>query len=307
MKKLELSSDGYTLLLAHFTQWIELLGYSKNTVYSLPILIREFLFYLEQHQILALENIDVTIITNYYSHLQLRGNTTGDGGSLSARYLNLHQWGLKKFKEYVFKHYKITLPIQFKAEKIPDKTLEYLTVEEVKQLFDAVSSIPVKDAFKQRYKATLVLLYSCGLRRYEASSLNVEHILFERRLILVEKGKNGKQRYVPINDFNLEILRDYLLDGRFSLNKKRSNAFLLGDRGTRLSVATIGRNIKAIALATNNPDLIEKEPTAHMLRHSIATHLLDKGMEIEDISLFLGHNSLESTQIYTHIYDDDRL
>jgi len=307
MKQLELSCKGYALLLPHFKQWLDILGYAENTVYRLPLLIREFLFYLEDHLIFDVEEIDVKIISDYYKHLQNRTNHKINEGSLSSRYLNQHQWALKKFKEYLFKNYNISLPLHLKAEKVADNELEYLTIEEVKQLFLATDSVTRNDALKQRYRAILVLLYSCGLRRNEASQLNTEDVLVDRRLIVVQDGKNGKQRYVPVNNFNLNLLQEYILDARIGFNRKKSNALLLGKFGTRLATGTIGLQVKQLVEATHNSDLIAKKVTAHMLRHSIATHLLEQGMSIEDISLFLGHSSLESTQIYTHILEDDRL
>lgn len=307
MKQLELSSDGYRLLLTHFKQWLALLGYTKITIYKLPLLIREFLFYLESQSIYTIEEVTINTINTYYKYLQLRTNSKTKGGGLSSKTLNHHQWALNKFKEYLFKHDNITLPVHLKTEKVPDEELEYLTIEEVKLLFLATESISQNEAIKQRYKALLVLLYSCGLRRNEAHQLNVEDVLFDRRLIVVQHGKNGKQRYVPINAFNLSLLQDYMYDARIIFNKKRSNALLLGYHGTRLSTGTIGKHIKELSIVTNDANLIAKKVTAHKLRHSIATHLLEQGMQIEDISLFLGHSSLESTQIYTHITEDDEL
>lgn len=307
MKQQELSHQGYKILLTHFKQWLDILGYNKATVYKIPLLIQELLYYLEKQLIFDIELVNIGVIDTYYKYLQCRTNNKQNNGGLSSSYLNQHQWALKLFKQYLNKHYKIVLPLHLKTEKLEENTLKYLTVEEVKSLFEAIDSLSVLDVFKQRYKVLLVLLYSCGLRRFEAAYLNIEDILFDRRLLVINHGKNSKQRYVPINHFSMNIIRDYMLDARITFNKKGSNALLLGIQGTRLNVSTIGNNIKTIVEATENKDLIEKNVTAHMLRHSIATHLLDSGMPIEDISLFLGHSSLESTQIYTHILEDDRL
>lgn len=302
-----LFSNKYTILLAHFKQWLDILGYAGSTVYSLPLLVEEFLLYLESKEILELEKVDYSILNEYYLHLQSRKNKRGIGGALSSSYLNTHQWALKKFNEYLIKHYQIKLPIHLKSEKLEENRPDYLTLEEVKLLFKASSSVTKDELLNQRYKAALSLLYCCGLRRNEATSLNVDDILFDRRLIVVQSGKNSKQRYVPINDFTSEILLEYKLDARIEFNRKRVSAFLLGRYGTRLTNGAVGKDLKRIAEATNSKSIIEKNITAHMLRHSIATHLLDSGMQIEDISNFLGHSSLESTQIYTHINQDDRL
>jgi integrase/recombinase XerD len=307
MKQLQLSNDGYKTLLTNFKEWLSILGYSKSTVYSLPLKVKEFLHYLEIHNKYELVDITIKDIEAYYIHLQSRTNFTKEGGGLSSSYLNHHQWALKKLRQFVFKHHGIVIPYHLRLEKLPEISLKYLTVQEVKLLFEATNSNVLKTPLKQRYKALLVLLYSCGLRRLEASMLNVQDVLFDRGVLVVNKGKNSKQRYVPVNHHGMEILKDYLLGARMSFNKQGCNAVLLGQHGTRLGVSAIGKDIKTIVETTNSKDLIEKNVTAHMLRHSIATHLLERGMNIEDISKFLGHSSLESTQIYTHILDYDRL
>ncbi len=294
-------------MLREFKEWLLLFGYSKKTVYKMSLYIDEFLNYLEQNNIKRIEQAEVDLIIGYVNYLSKRSNKKRLSGGLKPRTLNIHLWALNKFKEYVFKYYKYTLPITIRPEKIIQDKLKYLTLDEVKLLFEATKYVSKEECLNQRYKAMMVLLYSCGLRRQEVCSLNVDDILHHRRLLQINNGKNGKQRFIPITIRNLEILQEYLYDGRMMCNVNQSNSFLLGRYGTELVPQTIGATLTKLVKATNNQDLIDKQITPHMLRHSIATHLLDQGMNIEDISQFLGHSSLESTQIYTHINDEDRL
>lgn len=289
----------HTQLLQEFKDWLLLLGYAKTTVYKLPKLIQDLLL---TTNIKDINELHRTHINNYYKHLQTRTNKRF-GGGLANKTLNQYQWAFKLFCSYLQKYYQLDISLQFKAEKVTHNIPDFLSVEEVKELFEATKLL--ENTFQQRYKATLVLLYNCGLRRSEASKLNVQDISYGNRILQVTRGKNNKQRFVPFNSFSAEILRNYQLDARMELNTLASNGFLLGNRGTRLTEGTIGNNIKKLVELTNNKDLQTKKVTAHTLRHSIATHLLEKEMDIEAIQLFLGHSSLESTQIYTHITEDD--
>jgi integrase/recombinase XerD len=155
-----------------------------------------------------------------------------------------------------------------------------------------------------------VCCYSCGLRRNELVHLNVSDILFDKQRIYVRQGKNYKERFVPINKHSSRILEEYIYDWRPEFFPLRGNAAGKGEetealfinyRGSRLQGMSFANRLKGIIDATGNKNLQERNITLHSLRHSIATHLLEKGADIEHISTFLGHASLESTQIYTHL------
>ena len=123
--------------------------------------------------------------------------------------------------------------------------------------------------------------------------------------MLVRKGKNYKEQFVPINPYNIKIIEDYIYDCRPQFyNYKATESLLINVRGQTLQGMSLSNRLNAIIKATNNQQLATKNPTPHILRHSIATHLLEKGAPIETISQFLGHSSLESTQIYTHLLED---
>ena len=148
----------------------------------------------------------------------------------------------------------------------------------------------------------LCLYYNCGLRKLEGINLNVEDIDLVKRLIFIRKSKTHRQRYVPISKGAKEIIEDYLYTTRELIlpSNSNENAFLITNIGTRFSVSLAPYFLSQILKKINNKNLTEKT-TLHVLRHSIATHLLKNGMSLENIALFLGHTSLDSTQIYTHI------
>ena len=304
MKKLTLRSQMFIELLASYKNWLEVLGYASSTVYNLPNHLKEFFYYLERHGHSDITTITTKIIQDYYKELAGRSNQRR-GGGLSKAFLNKHQQALKKFLTYLKEHKaNIKFGVHLKGEKIEYHTTEkvILTQDEIKLLFEASNVSHMSEHFQMRDKAILVLLYSCGLRRNEAVHINTEDILFEKQRIYVRKGKNYKERFVPINKYNLRLLEDYLYEARPEfLSNYQTDALLLSKMGKRINDMSIANRLKAIIEATEDEVIQEKNITLHTLRHSIATHLLQNNVPMKSISQFLGHSSLESTQIYTHI------
>lgn len=302
MKKLRLKNRSYKILVANYKEWLDILGFAESSVYTFPNYLQEFFYYLEQHNINNIDYINRDIVKRYYKYLTERPNERRNG-ALSKSYLNSHQQALKKFKEYLQKHNAKSIPLHLKPERIDRlEIINILSQEEAKELFEATEFTNSPEHLKSRDKAMLVLLYSCGLRRNEAVTMNIKDILFDKELILVRKGKNYKERFVPINYYNLEILEDYIYEARIQFKDyDQSEALLIGNYGTRLKGNTLANRLQQIIKATDNEEIIAKKITPHKLRHSIATHFLEAGMNIEDIKQFLGHSHLETTQIYTHL------
>ncbi len=304
MKKLRLQNRSFKEILIAFKAWLDVLGYSKSVCDSYPNYLQEFLCYVENQQHTNLTIISVSIIKKYYQYLQQRPNNI-TSGALSNATLNQHQQALRKFNEYLKKHNSKPLSIHLKSEaKKEQGSQSILTQEEIKILFEVTEYSYVMRHVCLRDKAMLVALYSCGLRVNEAVHLDRKDILFDKELVYVREGKNYKERYVPINHYNLRILEDYLYDGRPIFYKaSQIEAFFVGQQGKRLSTQSFRDRLKIIIKATSDSEIQEKHITPHKLRHSIATHLLEQGAPIESIQQFLGHSSLETTQIYTHLLE----
>ena len=302
MKKLALQNESYKVLVANYKEWLDILGYAESTIYYLPNHLQEFFYWLEQNHINHINDITTQSVKDYYRDLQQRTNQR-QSGALSKSYLNKHQQALKKFREYLQNHNHKGIGIQLKSETNPtEEKLNALTQGEIKQLFEATDYSHRKQHFRLRDKAILVILYSCGLRRNEAMYLDISDVFFDKERIYIRKGKNYKERFVPVNAYNLEILEDYIYEGRPEFNiKNQSEALLLNHHGTRMQGTSFANRLKSIVKATGNKDIEQKHITLHSLRHSIATHLLEKEVPLESIKTFLGHSSLESTQIYTHL------
>ena len=305
MKTLQLNNESYKVLLKDFKSWLDILGFAETTIYNLPNHLKEFFNYLENNNINQINHITTQTIKEYYSYLKTRENQTREG-ALSKAYLNKHQQALFKFNEYLKQHNHKGINIHLKREEQNQRdSLQILTQEEIKQLFKATEYSNEQERIRKRDKVILVLLYSAGLRRNEVINLKIKDIVFDKERIHVRKGKNYKERYVPINEYNLKIIEEYIYDYRpLFYHYKDTEYLLINYRGKQLQGQSLSNRLTKITLITNNQSLITKNITPHILRHSIATHLLEKGANMETISQFLGHSSLESTQIYTHLLED---
>ena len=302
MKKLKLQTENYRILVANYKEWLDILGYAESTVYYLPNHLQEFFYYLEQNRIKNIAQITTKTVKEYYRHLQERGNERRNG-ALSKSYLNKHQQALKKFKEYLQNHNHKGINIHLKSEQEPtEEKLNILTQSEIKELFTATSYSHDTAKIRMRDKAMLVVLYSCGLRRNEAVHLDTSDIYFDKERIFIRKGKNYKERFVPINRKNAEILEDYIYEARPQFKDSHVHeALFINKFGTRMQGTSFSNRLQAIIKASENKTITEKHITPHSLRHSIATHLLQQNVKLESIKTFLGHSSLESTQLYTHL------
>ena len=314
MKKLPLINPKYRYLEKSFGEWLDILGYAESTVYGLPIHVRELLNHLEQIGINNITELDNNIILDYYEQLKIRTNTQ-KGGALSSSNLNKHIQAIRKFTQYLRQVGRISLPeISLKNEQLEDVNPTYLTEEEIQQLFKSADKEPERinrseanlEVLKSRDKAMLAIFYGCGARRNEGVSLNVGDINFDRAILHIRKGKRYKERLVPIGKKALKHLEKWVYDyrGEYLLSSK-IEALFISERGTRLVGQSLLMRVKILQNLTENEVLQNKEIGLHTLRHSIATHLLQNGMKLESISRFLGHSSLESTQIYTHIIENE--
>ena len=153
-----------------------------------------------------------------------------------------------------------------------------------------------------RDRAILEVLYASGLRASEITTLRLENILAEERLLRVI-GKGNRERLVPIGEKALAALDQWLRRGRPDLvAAKTGGEVFLNRRGTRLTTARIWQIIQEIVKLTG----VQKKIWPHLLRHSFATHLLSHGADLRAIQEMLGHASLATTQVYTHV-DQARL
>lgn len=314
MKHLVIKSESYQYIEKSFKEWLETLGYAWQTVYTLPTHIRELFHYLEQQGSTQITQLEVSQIKAYYEQLKIRSNQK-HGGALSNTTLNKHLQALYKFAEYLRQSGRLTLPyLGIDWENDQAEAVEWLSQEEIKSLYQSTYIYPelskhssIKhhlEAYAMRDRAILTIFYGCGLRRNEGYHLDLSDIDFDRQILQVRKGKNYKARFVPFNKTSSKYLQDYVYDARPILTKDNlQNALFISQRGVRMQSQSIALRLKILQQRSENLELQEKNVRLHVLRHSIATHLLQNGMSLENISRFLGHTSLESTQVYTHLVE----
>ena len=314
MKKLHLQTPAFRYLEQSYGQWLDILGYAPSTVRSFPTYVREFLHYLEKNGYTQIQQIDIPLIRTYYNQLSQRSNQRR-GGGLSNNYLNAHLNALDRLLEYLRKQARIEIPPTGIPKETPNpEEVIPLTLAQIKQLYAAADTCsearetcyPRSDlpAIHLRDKAILAVFYNCGLRRTEGESLNLSDIHYDTRLLEVKKGKGGKPRFVPMSLSTVAHLQNYHYEGRPVLMKKSNeDAFFLNYRGKRASGNLFNKRLKELQKYSDGAGLRQMNLHLHILRHSIATHLLYQGMGLENVAQFLGHYSLESTQVYTHIME----
>ena len=310
MKQLALQSEAYRYIVRGFGEWLATVGYNGQAVYQLPNYVQELLYYAESKGYGSLLNVDNDLIKEHYDRLKKRPNMRR-GGGLSSNYLNKHLEAYKKFGDYLRQSGKIVLPpLDIKTEGDEDRITDIVTPQEIRQLYEVTQAPyePVKrdrgvahyEAMQLRDRAMLTVFYGCGLRRSEGYYLDISDIHFDKALLHVRKGKNYKERFVPLTDGGLKHLQEYLYDGRPQFLAAKNEAFFITHIGRRLGGAMMGLRLQKLIELTGHAELMDKDVHLHSLRHSIATHLLAGGMSLERIAAFLGHSSLESTQVYTH-------
>ncbi len=311
MKKLAIKNASYRYLEQSFTEWLTVQGFAESTVYRLPPHVRELLHYLEQEGIQSIKEVTIHHIEKHYQNLKERRNQRR-GGSLSNAHLNKHIQALRKFTEYLRKVGRLEIADPQISNEESEYRIIYLTPEEITLLFKVTYQTPEKipnkslellSALQSRDRAMLAVFYGCGLRRNEGVNLNVGDINFDRSLLHVRKGKNNKERLVPISRTNRKYLTEYVYDHRSTLTKasKSEAVFISYQSHQRLHGQSLFNRLKYLQQQTGDLDLLEKEIGLHTLRHSIATHFMQAGMKLDSIARFLGHDSLDSTQIYTHL------
>ena len=223
----------------------------------------------------SLEQVDVRFLSEYVTELGRRRLAPATIGRhlASIRSLLRHAFGPGRVPETPFAPRKV--------RHLPDAP----KTEEVEELLDGLDG---EEPLALRNVALVELVYSAGLRSAEAVALDLGDVDFEQELVHV-RGKGGKERVVPLGEEAAYRLRIYLA-ARPLLAKGANDAFFLSARGRRLDTSTLRR-------------LVEHP---HRLRHAFATHLLEGGADLRTIQELLGHSSLSTTQVYSHV-DGKRL
>lgn len=238
---------------------------------------------------------DMSILKLTYNDLQQFIAQLSDLG-ISARSQARIISGIKSFYRFlIVEDYLDADPTKLlESPKTGRKLPETLTVNEINNL---INSIDLSKAEGQRNRAMLETLYSCGLRVSELITLKHSNVYFDEQFIIV-KGKGDKQRLVPISPTAIREIRNYLIDRHnIKVQKGFEDTLFLNRRGAGLTRVMIFHIIKEQSKIAG----IRKNISPHTMRHAFATHLLEGGANLRAIQMMLGHESITTTEIYTHI------
>jgi len=300
-------NQSYKAITEAYTQYLQTLGFAASTCYDYPRFVAEFLEYAEQKAVCQIDHITIKTVWSYFTHLE-RGKGKRTKQTFSTAHLNRIFGAIDKFLEFLHQMGLDTAPLppHYLLERTRKKQLQVLTRGEVQSLYNAVPlifawmNLAQREARQMAAKLMLDLCYGCGLRRAEALNVKISDIDFDKRIIHVRQGKNYKDRFVPMSQKIYESVKTFAYQYRRGFNQIKQRAGYLYPFGN----GAIAEALQMLVEQSDDESLKEKNPSLHTLRHSIATHLLQNGMTIENISRFLGHSSLVSTQIYTHIVNE---
>lgn len=259
-------------------------GYSKNTTISYRKDLSQFVRFAKVEKP---KKIDRDTITSYLEHLY------NEGYSVSSTERKLAC--LKSFFHYLVREGVIeadpTVDIKLpkKAKRLP----KALSIAETIRL---VSAPKGKTHISLRDAALLELLYATGMRASEAVGLNISDINLSVSFVKCF-GKGSKERIVPINKITLQAIKDYLEKGRPKFPKKEKEALFVDKNGGRLTRQGLWLIIKKYVKKSG----VKGKTSPHTLRHSFATHLLEKGADLRSVQEMLGHADISTTQIYTSV------
>lgn len=266
--------------------------YSLNTKKNYEIDISEFMNYLKDKEI-NYTDVNYEFIKEYLVFMynkKYKRNTI-------ARKLS----SLRSFYKYLFNN-NIIKTNPFKYVKTPKKEKmlpKYLSVVDLETIFNVPN---LNFNLGQRDRLILEILYATGIRVGELVEIKVSDIDFFNKEIKVN-GKGNKQRIVEFGDYCFEYINLFLNDGREKILKKHnktSSYLIINDHGDKITT----RGVELLIDKIIKKAALKRKVTPHMLRHTFATHLLNEGCDILTVKELLGHESLESTQIYTHVSNE---
>ena len=292
----------YTYLSSLFFNNLEQMGYRHKTCRRKYFHLLEFLEYWCTAGLSQISEIDSSKISIYqHEHLKKRANKTFPNQLLSLKTQHMHLCSIRDFFQFMVQLGQLSsnpcssLEWDYPSEK---NSRDFLTQTEIKLLYN--------HCYNLQERAILSIAYGCGLRAGELAAVNCKDVLFNDQILIVPKGKGKKRRTIPMSPGVAADLSQYYNQVRPLLAQGNDyyrglEAFLLNARGGRMKDYTANKYLKKILVRTQDEGILSKKIGLHSLRHSIASHLLEQGMAVDQVRLFLGHSQLETTQIYTHI------
>ncbi len=241
------------------------------------------------HTYFPLETTDEYVVVQLSDFVLLQAQEGYSAATIVRRYSSLRRYYMFLINEGLFFDELPNIEIPKPARTLPS----VLTEEEVEALLEAPD---LSKDDEKRDKAMLEVMYACGLRVSELVNLEKSQVNLNQEIVKI-RGKGNKDRIIPIGEFALGYLNDYVSDVRIKNIGAKSPYIFLTKHGKPMSRQYFHRIVKQYALRAG----IDKQVTPHTLRHSFATHLLEHGAQLRVVQALLGHASIATTQIYTHV------
>jgi integrase/recombinase XerD len=275
---------------------LRLRNYSRHTVRSAAIHVRLFLTWCEERGLVEPGQLCLAVLQRYQAHLFHHRKEDGRRLSFQSQWDRLG--GLRRFVGWLFRHGHLAdnpaarLELPRLEKRLPRGVL---TVEEAEAVL-AQADLATPRGLRDR--AVMELLYATGIRRGELERLAVEDVDFAAGLVRVVEGKGKKERLVPLSERAAAWLEKYLEEARPRLVRRRDPGTLfLGRWGEPLQGGQLGKIVHQHVAASG----IAKEGSCHMFRHTLATLMLEGGADIRFVQQMLGHATIATTEIYTHV------
>lgn len=289
--KHKIYTEFYQEQAVNYKKHLDILGLNPETTQARYLYLREFFSYLESNKIFNIKEVTPKEIADYNDYLKAK-KSQRTGKALKQKSIYDHMRNLQQYLGYLLEIETI--------KSNPASHLKFTAVSEnvARFIFSQDQIQALYQVANLEERTILNIGYGCGLRVQEMSDLNKEDIRFSENLVIVQKGKNSKRRLVPISDKIKTELEEFIFS-----SERKTNEIFIHSKGQRMQTGTLNKRLKNL-IHKAKLNLNETELNSigiHNLRHSIATHLLQNGMKLEQVQKFLGHSHIESTEIYTHI------
>jgi integrase/recombinase XerD len=263
-------------------------GLSKNTLESYGRDVRQFLDFLDESEVYALDRVTKLDILSFMVRMREHGLSERSVARLQVTLRNLYRF-------LVSERLLHENPLDaLDAPKLPKRLPHIVSEDEVERFLNQPDPSTPPGL---RDKSMLEFLYATGLRVSEMTSLELGQVNVEVGCVRVF-GKGGRERIVPFGEVARSFLRDYLKKGRPQILRGRVSPYVfVSPRGGKMSRQAFWKIIKKYGLLAG----ISPKLTPHTLRHCFASHLLDRGADLRSIQMLLGHVDISTTQIYTHV------
>jgi len=291
-----IEASGFYPYLQAFLAWTEVKGQSKDTLKRRQAALRRFIRWCDERDLKRPQEITKPILERYQRHLYHYRKS--DGRPLSHGSQCGMLTPLKAFFKWLTRENHILynpaseLELPKKLRGLPRAILSQAELAAVFNQPDLKTASGIRD------RAILELFYSTGMRRMELVNLKTHDIDINRRLVMIRQGKYGKDRFIPVGERALQWLEHYQNEVRPELiTGKDEGTLFLTDQGQAFRRSALAGRVKRYLRQAG----IEATGSCHLFRHAMATHMLENGADVRIIQMILGHEDLNTTQIYTRV------